>query len=436
LYRDTWRHNVKQLLAENNLSIAEAARLVGTSKQYLSAILAETEPSSMRELVADRLSLLLHATPARLYTPSEEPSASRRMPTESSWHTPEESLAPVEQAVLAERHFLAREYGASFRLAKALLLQHGDELAPAAVAHTELLAGKSACLLGHSTDANAHLRRALAFWQKRLTAQPAKYLSHCLDTYRYLALAAHVDEDYARALELQLRAIALYERFPQAASELTGKWEALALNSMRTATRISLRTVSDTADRLLAFSTVAKLQALTMRFSYDLEFCRYAIGRATGDASAPCYEPPSTMRDAALYLGYGLTLWERGESDALRALADSLSAESDSQEQQFVRSWLTQMAAPLESRARSNDSPTALFAGLTALLDACCASAAGDNYRALHAWQSALRELLSARDYPLYFLAFAGGLKHFTLADSYRHDLQAVLALRVRAYKQ
>jgi AraC-like DNA-binding protein len=71
LYRDIWRHNVKQLLAENNLSIAEAARLVGTSKQYLSSILAETEPSSMRELVADRLSLLLHATPARLYTPSD-----------------------------------------------------------------------------------------------------------------------------------------------------------------------------------------------------------------------------------------------------------------------------------------------------------------------------------------------------------------------------
>ena len=408
LYRDIWRQNVRQMLTERNLSIAETARLVGTSKQYLSAILAETEPSSMRELIVDRLSLLLHATPARLYTPSEQATASHPMPPLSWDHRLDASLAPVEQAVLAERHFLAREYGTSFRLAKALLLQHGAELAPAAVAHAELLAGKSACLLGHPADASAHLRRALAFWQKRLTAQAAKYLSHCVDTYRYLALSAHVAGNYPRSLELYFRAMALYEKYPQAASDLAAKWEALALNSMRTATRINLRTVSDTADRLLAFAAAAELHKLAERVSYDLEFCRYAVGRATGDASAVCDEPPSAMRDAVICLGYGLALWERGESDALKPLADNLAAASDSHE--------------------------AVFAGLTLHLDACRAASAGDGHRALHTWQSALHTLLSVCEYPLYFLAFTGGLRHFSLSATYRQDLETVLALRLRAY--
>jgi len=387
----------------------------------------------MRELVADRLSLLLHATPARLYTPSEQATATSRLPPLSLDHAPDASLAPVEQAVLAERHFLAREYGASYRLVNALLLQHGEDLAPAAVAHAELLAGKSACLLGQSADANSHLRRALAFWQKRLTAQPAKYLSHCVDTYRYLALAAHVAGDYPRSLELHFRAMALYERYPQAASDLTAKWAALALNSMRTATRINLLTVRATAERLRAFSAVAGLPELAQRVSYDLEFCRYAAGCPTLDASA-LGKLPSTMRDAGMCLGYGLALWAGDDRDALKALADNLAIDGDSQEQQFVHSWLIQMAAPTDGQAPLDAAPVAVFAGLTSLLNACRAASAGDDHRALQAWQNALHTLLAVCEYPLYFLAFTGGLRHFSLSATYRQDLEAVLAMRVSAY--
>ncbi len=74
--------------------------------------------------------------------------------------------------------------------------------------------------------------------------------------------------------------------------------------------------------------------------------------------------------------------------------------------------------------------------GLTSLALACQAATQGYAHGALHAWQNALYEFLLAREYPMYFLVYAGGLKQLSLAGDYREALQADLARRVRVFVQ
>jgi len=447
VYREIWAENIRALLAEHDLSIAEAARLVGTSKQYLSAILAETEPPSMREQIIDRLSLLLHANPARLYTPLVASRPSLSNVRASSAPESERSLTPAEQAILAERNFLACEYQTSYFWAKCLLDRHSVELSPRAIAQAELLAGKCACLLGQSADASVHLRRALAFWRKRINAQPAKYLSVCLDTYRYLALSAHLAGDYPRVLELNEKALGLYSRFPDAAYDLKTKWENIALNMSRAAARVSLQAVGATADFLRAFCAAARLPALAERTEYELVFCRYALSRVgvVGDthgqastlvlahAEELCV-PPQHTRDPLVGLGYGLALWERGDVDALAAYAASWAVDQPNIDQGFVGAWLANMTAPAASHVPLLEVASGVSAGLAALLRACQASLEGDDLLTLHVWQNALYELRAVREYPLYFLAYAGGLKRFQLPPSYREEMQASLKRSAGAY--
>ncbi|MBT9154519.1 MAG: hypothetical protein DDT39_01197 [Firmicutes bacterium] len=435
MYRDIWQSNVKRLLADNKLSIAEAARLVGTSKQYLSAILAETEPTSMRERILDSLSLLLHATPARLYTPETNAALGVGEALAQVTTEVDAGLSPAEQAVLAERHFLAHEYGASYSLTTRLLKRHGGELTPAAVAQAELLAGKSACLFGSWEAAEPHLLRALAFWRKRLTAQPAKCLPSCLDTYRYLALAAHLAGDYPRALQLQTKALRLYKKYPLEASDLSAKWEAIALSALRTAARLSLSNLSKTVDELLAFCALAKLRELALRVQYELDFCQYALSRATMRMATPC-EPPSPRGDLSVVVRHGLALWEREETVRLAALAQDAALDPLNPDQRFVQAWLAKMAAPQECHMQLEAEDSSVSRGLTSLALACQAATQGDAHGALHAWQNALYEFLLAREYPMYFLAYAGGLKQLSLAGDYREALQADLARRVRVFVQ
>jgi len=433
LYQAIWRENIRRLLAESKLSVAEAARLVGTSKQYLSAILAETEPTSMRERIIERLSLLLHANPDRLFTPPGTPLGTNRTfpPAEPEEDTP---LTPVEQAVLAERNFLAHQYNISYALVIALLKRHHDELAPAAVAQAELLAGKSACLYGNYVAAEFHLARALSFWRKRMTAQPTKYLSPCLDTYRYLALAAHLAGDQKRALQLQMKALALYSKFPFMVHDLSARWEAIALSALRTATRISLGVLRKTADELLVFCDLAELTAFGARVRYEASFYQYAIGRATVPVGIPC-EPPSPASDLWLAVCYGMALWESQEKAKLSTFAQDVALDTPSPDQRFVQTWLTRMADPHGNHVQFEAEDSPVSRALTSLARACQAAAQNDAHLALHAWQNALFELLRAREYPLYFLAYAGGLRQFPLTDDYRETLQADLARRVNVYE-
>ena len=406
---------------------------MGTSKQYLSAILAETEPASMRERIFDRLSLLLHATPARLFTPeADTPSAAENALLKGA-HDFDASLTQAEQAVLADRHFLACEYGASYALVTRLLAQHGDALTPGATAQAELLAGKSACGLGDWQAAKQHLERAQAFWRKRLSAQPAKYLSLCLDTYRYLALAAHLAGDYSLALQCHERALGLYKKHPCAAGDLTAKWEAIALGALRTAARISLASLVKTADAVLAFCAEARLTELSQRVRYETDFCHYAISRATMQTgSLP--KLPTHATDLWLAVCQGVALWERGDTTNLLAFAQGAELGLQSQEQRFVQAWLTQMAGPQASQKPLAAEDSSLTRGLLALALACHRAAGADAPGAFVAWQNALYELLLAREHPLYFLAYVGGLRQFAPAPDYQAALRADLARRVSAF--
>lgn len=432
LYKEIWAQNVKTLLSQNNLSISEAARLVGTSKQYLSSILAETEPQSKREKTIERLSLLLHANPARLYAPTNSGKAgAHHVPSPLVGHL-QAGLTAVEQAIMAERHFLSRDYAGSYAIITDLLQRYGGELSPIALVQAKLLAGKNACLLGYYEAAKTYIREAQALFQRRLTAQPEKYLSACLDAYRYLALVAHLEGNYEGALRIQQKGIALSTRYPELTAELTSKWETLGFNMLRTAVRTGRQSMLvSTAEQLSALSARVGLPELAERVRFEVDLSAYAVARVSlHNVSIP--KPPCLSRDPLQHMAYGLVLWDRGEFGLLENHITTTVQDTGSPDHSYAVWWLNALMDKCTLSPECNGaSPTSLAMGKIAF--AWKAYRASSKTQAFHYWQDCLFELRALREIPLYLLVYSWGIREFPL-DEYIEILKATADRALAAY--
>lgn len=427
MFKKLWAENVRTLLADNNITVAEAARMLGTSKQYLTTILGDSQPQSTKEQVVESLSLLLHAHPGRLYSPL--PAVLEEQITESptvNWQLMDMPSSAAEQAVLAERHFLGGDYRGSLAFVKHLLSAHGNSLMPIATAQAQLLAGKSACLLGQASTAREHLKVAQRVFQKRVSAQPQKYLPLCLECYRYGALAAHLEKDYALAMKLQRQALHLLAKHQGEEDNHGMKWETLGQNMLRTAVKQGkLQGIVEVAEELLVLADRLGSLGLAERAAFTRQFVLHAVARAQGNAgSEAMLSQPRVVRDALILLHYGLVLWDRGED--LRLLLDTWPVDVSSEDLSLAHEWLSILA--------ENSKTTPPFAEAAALkpwglIISAFAALEGSTEQAFHLWQEALFELKASRDMPLYLLTLAMGIDKFSahLTVHNRQVLQAAL---------
>jgi len=429
VFKKVWAENVRTLLADNNVTVAEAARLLGTSKQYLTTILGDSQPQSTKEQVVESLSLLLHAHPGRLYSPL--PAVLEEQITETptvNWQLMDMPSSAAEQAVLAERHFLGGDYRGSLAFVKHLLSVHGPSLLPIATAQAQLLAGKAACLLGQAATAREHLKLAQRVFQKRVSAQPEKYLLLCLECYRYGALAAHLERDYALAMKLQRQALQLLARHHSAEDSLGMKWETLGQNMLRTAVKQGkLQGIVEVAEELLVLAERLGSLGLAERAAFARQFAFHAVARARaqGNAGSEVVVPqPRVLRDPLTLLHYGLVLWDRG--DDLMSWVDTWSVDVSSEDLGLTHEWLSGLAV-----AGTATSPFREAAALKpwGLIMGAFTALAGRTEQAFHLWQEALFELKASRDMPVYLLTLALGIDKFSthLTAHNRQVLQAVL---------
>lgn len=416
MYKQVWNDNVRRLLAENKLSLSEAARLIGTSKQYLSSILAETEPQSTKEDIMHRLCILLHTNPGRLYALHDLGTPlGTQLESQAIVHAQQATTA-AELAILAERHFLAQDYMGCHAVVRKLLNEYSFELSPAATAQALLLAGKCCCLQGQAVQARTLLKEALVLFQKRLTAQPDKYLTLCMDTYRYLGLAEYSDEQYSQAIKAYHRVFALAERYPELAMELAGRVDNAGTGMLRCALKIGrvscLESVVKDISKMAASLELSRLQC---RAQLEKAFCTYLIGKIQepegpnptldfGDCEA-YYNDPFTA------LQYGLMLWDSGRSHELEGFFAQVELASED-ELAFVGTWLssllslndyTETAARLSRLEKMLDVHwAALYKGILVALKAAWLNLAGEKVESFFLWQEALYILRSNRETPYY----------------------------------
>lgn len=416
MYKQVMVGNVRRLLEEKGFSISEAARLIGTSKQYLSSILAESEPQSTKEQIMDKLCLLLHTNPARLYEP---PLAATLLPIAADnqiMPQAEEPATAADLAILAERHFLAQDYAGCHVVVRRLLNEHAFSLSPPASAQALLLAGKCCCLQGLTSDARRLLREALSLFQKRLTSQPAKYLPLCMDTFRYLGLTEYADQQYDVAIRYYQRLFSLAERFPELSIDLSAKVENAGVSMLRSAIKFGnlsvLHKVKDDIERIaLAFN----LAGLHSRVHIEVLFCTHVVERARGGSvQGSIYaddELNSYYTEPFAALAYGLLLWDSGDSLGLLAFSSHLQA-AEEQELAFVGLWLSSLLSlndhlemadrlyRLEKMLQS--SWPSLYGALLVALKAVTVQLTGYTALAVYLWQDALYVLDTNNEIPFY----------------------------------
>jgi len=429
LYKQVWIRNVKKLLAQNNLSISEAARLIGTSKQYLSAILNESEPQSVKEQVLEKLSWLLHSDPSKLYTPEIPQEGVDNTVSQATFHAEDAASAP-EMAILAERHFLSQDYVGCLSVVGKLLNEYSWELSPAATAQALLLAGKCCCLQGKSADARLFLRDALSLFQKRLSAQPTKYLPLCMDAYRYLALAEYADEQYVEAVKSYQRIFVLARRYPELSSELLGKVESAGNGLLRAAVKQGrLSIVKTVADEIEAFAEEYSMEGMVSRAAVERAFCIYVVTPNHGlrlPDSAECFHEPLAA------LQYGLLLWESGQYYELSVHAERLQTIAES-ELVFVARWLQGLLALSDYSATNLAELSALlqpewpsvYRSIILVMRALRLSLNGDNFSAAYLWQEALFTLKQNKEFAFYLFILRWHLR--TIDQSINNDERGVL---------
>lgn len=416
MYKQVWNDNVRRLLAENKLSLSEAAKLIGTSKQYLSSILAEAEPQSTKEEIMHRLCILLHTNPGRLYAPQElDLSSTVHLESQAIVHA-QQAASAADLAILAERHFLAQDYVGCHEVVRKLLNEYAFELSPAATAQALLLAGKCCCLQGQAVEARAFLKEALNLFQKRLTAQPDKYLTLCMDTYRYLGLAEYSDEKYHQAIKAYLRIFALAERYPELATELVGKVDNAGSGMLRCAVKLGKVSCLDSVvTDINKMATRFELGRLQCRAHLEKAFCTYLINRVSGlsnpNSALGFGNCNAYFTDPFTALQYGLMLWDSGRAYELAKFSEQVEITSE-RELAYVGVWLSSLLSLTdytETAARLNRLEqmldvhwAALYKGIYFALKAAWLDLTGDKVESFYVWQDALYILRSNRETPYY----------------------------------
>lgn len=436
MYKEIWSENVKSLLHERGLTIAQAAEMLGTSRQYLSAILAEGEPRSAKEAITENLHWLLHTNPSGLYKlPCGEVSAFA-----GGTGTKEADLmhlSPVETAILAEQSFRGGHYRRAHAIAESLLGNSQSELVPAALAQAHLLSGKSACLAGDFTAALPRLKAALAFYRKRLSGQAEKYFSLCIDSYRYYGLAFYLKGDYAQASRQLLSACRLAEQYPQFAADVATRLEEAAANLLRAASRQGSRSALEQASSAVA-SMAGKcgFWNLTHYVTLELALAQYLERIVHGGGVSPAADG-SVDFAALLRLSragyeslqgytYILMLFLTGDRVALETVLSDLNREARGIHSgaaaltaRFL--YLLGVKAPGGAQPTGEISEPGIFAALQSACEAESLSAPEISRLRHHLWQETLGSLREEREFPLYMLTL-----HWHLRDRRADDLPQV----------
>ena len=418
MYKQIWSENVKALLDSRGLTIAEAAEIIGTSRQYLSAILAEGEPQSAKEAIVDNLNWLLHANPGRFYQmpPRSDDYLCGRFESDEAavFH-----LSPAETAILAEQNFRGGHYPRAHAVAEALLrISHG-ELVPAALAQAELLSGKSACLSGNPAVALPRLKSALSFYRKRLSAQPEKYFSLCLDSYRYLGLAYFLQSNYTKASNQLVAACRLAKQYPHLAVDVIPRLEEVVANLLRSASRQgSMSEVAQSASVVAAMAAACGLTGITHYVTLELALAQCPPLIVAGEA--PYVDSILHSRIPALFrlsfagyeslqgYTYLLILFLTGDRDGLESVFRTLSEETPTNQgaaaiaEMFL--VLLQGRKPRLVPPASGVSEPKVFAALQRAGEAARLTGPETNRLQRHLWQEALGILREEREIPLYIL--------------------------------
>ena len=414
MFKELWSRNVKELLKQNGLSTAEAARLVGTSKQYLSTILSDAEPTSTKEAVMERLCFLLHTTPSQLFSPQNQERCCEV--TAVIVDEAEADLPPVEIAILAERHFLAGEFSKAYCLCCSLLAQHKRDLAPGAKAQTLLLAGKSGCLAGKHEESLPLLKEALYLFQKRLVSQPDKYIPLCMDCYRYLGLARYSAGNYRDAARWLARVCTLATRYPNIAADLENKIEEAVSNWLRSTVKQGSLGEFLQAAKIARFTAdVCSFTELKRRVRIEELFCFYPLAVVSDEVDVLLREYADELQwlreqnlsmDTLQLVHYILLLHAAEQHDELVALQQGfLQQGSDGA---LVRAVLDSFGRIQQARELVNIQSTvsattsvALQALIRALQGLYCESM-GLFAEAHSMWQTSLGMLNLHHEIPLY----------------------------------
>jgi tetratricopeptide (TPR) repeat protein/DNA-binding Xre family transcriptional regulator len=430
VFKEVWADNVRHLLRERGLTVAEAARAVGTSKQYLSAILAE-EASSTRETVMERLCMLLHTTPADLFTPVPFGGKDE---TDTASLGDVDSVSPVELAIRAERHLLAGEYLRAYSEASALLLRHESELAPGARAQVLLLAGRAGCLAGVQREPLTMLREALTLFQKRLSSQPEKYLPLSMDCYRYMGLACYSLGEYGQASRYFSRVCALAERYPELAVDLEAKIESAVSQWLRSAMRQGkLQGFFHAYESARSMANRFSFNAILRMIEVERLFCLYPLalvwgkerrvldefhGRECEGLMAQWSSGPLSAVDVQQAIQYALLLHLSDHEEALShlqqllqrsmasrglvsAVMEGLLVLSRGDEANYNRSLGRLRQSSFSDEERN---APALVHAASHILQGLLCERLNLLVSAHLAWQSALGTLRSSRDLPTYVL--------------------------------
>ena len=433
MYKRIWSENVKSLLEKRGLTMAQAADILGTSRQYLSAILAEGEPQSAKESIIENLHWLLHTDPGKLYSlpglPGELDSF-QAQPRNMSLP----DLSPVETAILAEQSFRGGHYRRAHGIAEMLLELYEAELVPAAVAQAELLSGKSACLAGNVSNGIPRLTSALSFYRKRLSAQPEKFFSLCIDSSRYLGLALYLQGDYPQSIKRLTTACHLAARYPALAEELSARLEEVATNLLRAATRQGrLAELAEAAAVVMDMADKCGFVALRHYVTLELTLAQYP-GKIVAEADFPA---DILQRDDVLTLfrksSYGfeslqgytfaLILYLMKDSEGLSAVAQAVQGEtrwSQSGAQSLVAMFLALLggALPNPAVASATVSEPSVFSALQQAGQAQSLGCSGSGRLAMILWQEALGTLRDEREFPLYILTLYWYLRSLNTDDT------------------
>ena len=260
------------------------------------------------------------------------------------------------------------------------------------------------------------LFRSLVLFQKRLTAQPSKYLTLCMDTYRYLGLAEYSDEQYNQAIKAYLRIFALAERYPELATELVGKVDNAGNGMLRCAVKLGkVSCLESVVTDINKMSSRLELGRLQCRARLEKAFCSYLINRITvpsspnltidfGDSNAYITDPFTALQ-------YGLMLWDSGSSYELAEFSAQVELASAG-ELAFVGAWLSSLlsltdyvetAARLSRLEKMLDVHWAgLYKGIYIALKAAWLNLTGEKVNSFYLWQEALYILRSNRETPYY----------------------------------
>lgn len=258
--REIWINNVREIMRKAQLSLSEAADVLGTSKQYLSQLLDPVRPLSTRERIMHDLVFLLQTTQSDLFDPNKLkpplpaiPSMTRKSETSALPANGQELLRQIK--AMDE----IRDYGELAALCEQAGCGVINELSPGEHADLNYYWGKALINRQRSESGEERIRSALRLFQQRQTHQPETYVPRIIGCYRHLALAAYFSQRFDMSIKHNRMIMSKWQDHPK----FVDKNEVLdaATNMLRAAKRGGL------------YRQVPGLEVEICEFSRRNQFC-------------------------------------------------------------------------------------------------------------------------------------------------------------------